>query len=217
MNRSLALLAALIGEPASIAPDRLVEPAGLAALPSRTGSLAAAVVQGSPDALEARARETQASSALALERARRVPDLTFSGGYKRTAGFDSGVLGVVVAVPLFDRNGAAIALATGEVRAAASHRAGVERRVAAEAQAALDAARLLGERAQRADEEVLKPAETVRDAARAAFREGSSNILNLVDAERVYLEARREVLQVKLDALAARIEARVLLGEEIVR
>ena len=64
---------------------------------------------------------------------------------------------------------------------------------------------------------MLRPAETVRNAARAAFREGSSNILNLVDAERVYLEARREALQVKLDALAAGIEVRVLLGEEVVR
>lgn len=216
MNRSLALLAALIGESDAIQPERLVEPAAHP-LPAGTGALAAAALSRSPDVLEARAQESRAASVLALERSRRVPDLTLSGGYKRTAGFDSAVLGVVLAVPLFERNGAAIAVAGGEARAAAAERAAVERRVAAEGQAAVEAARLLDERARRADEDVLQPAETVRDAARAAFREGSSNILNLVDAERVYLEARREVLQVKLDALAAAIEARALLGEEIVQ
>ena len=161
--------------------------------------------------------EARAASALALERARRVPDLTFAGGYKRTSGFDTAVLGVTLAVPLFEHNGVATALASGETRATARERSAVEARVAAEARTAVEAARLLQARAGRADEDVLKPAEVVRNAARAAFREGGANILNLVDAERVYLEARREVLQVKLDALAAGIEARLLLGEEILR
>lgn len=216
MNRGLALLAALIGEPDPVAPERLQEPAAWPLL-ALAGAPPPDVLQRSPDVIEARALEGRAASALEVERSRRLPDLTFSGGYKRTAGFDSAVLGVVVAVPLFDRNQGGVAMARGEARAAASQREAAERRVAAEARAALEAARLLEERARRADDEVLKPAETVRNAARAAFREGSSNILNLVDAERVYLEARRELLQVRLDALAAGIEARVLLGEEIVR
>jgi len=217
MNRGLALLAALVAETRPIEPERLVEPAGWPSPAIETALPATQVAERSPEVAEARALERRAVQALALERSRRVPDVNLTGGYKRTAGFDSAVLGVLVAVPLFDRNGAAIAAAGGEARAAATQRAAVERRVAAEAQAALRAARLLDERARRADDEVLRPAETVRNAARAAFREGSTNILNLVDAERVYLEARREVLQVKLDALAAGIEARVLLGEEIVR
>jgi cobalt-zinc-cadmium efflux system outer membrane protein len=216
MNRNLALLGALLSEPEPIEPARLVEPAGWLSSPAGAEAVSRAV-RHSPDVAEATASERRAVQALALERSRRVPDVAVTGGYKRTAGFDSGVLGLVVAVPLFERNGAAIAQASGDVRAASQERVAIESRVAAEARAALDAARLLDERARRADDEVLKPAETVRNAARAAFREGASNILSLVDAERVYLEARREVLQVKLDALAAGIEARVLLGEEIVR
>lgn len=217
IGRSLALLGASIGEAGRVDAERLQEPAEWAALPALPGGRVDALVQRSPDLVEARALEARAARALAVERSRRMPDLTVSGGYKRTAGFDSAVLGMVVAVPLFDRNQAPVALAGGEARAAASQRAAVERRVAAEAEAAIEAARLLEERARRVDEDVLRPAETVRNAARAAFREGASNILGLVDAERVYLEARREVLQVKLDALAAGIEARLLLGEEIVR
>lgn len=217
MNRGLALLGALVGEAAPVAPSRLREPAAWPALPPPAGRALTLDLRRAPDLLEAQALEARAARALEVERSRRSPDVVISGGYKRTAGFDSAVLGAVVAVPLFDRNQAAVAAAGGEARAAARERAAIERRVAAVAQAAMEAAQLLEERARRADEEVLRPAETVRNAARAAFREGSSNILNLVDAERVYLEARREALQVKLDALAAGIEARVLLGEEVVR
>ncbi len=217
LDRSLALLAAIIGEASPVAAERLMEPA---AGPLRAGpadALATGSLERSPEVRVARALEARSASALALERARRIPDLAVSGGYKRTAGFDTAVLGVSMAIPLFDRNGPAVAMATGEARSAAAERAAVEARVVAEVRASLQAARLLQERARLAEEEVLKPAEVVRNAARAAFREGASNILNVVDSERVYLEARREVLQVRLDALAAGIETRLLLGEEILR
>jgi outer membrane protein TolC len=95
--------------------------------------------------------------------------------------------------------------------------AAVEAQVAVEARTIIDAARILGDRARRIDEDLLKPAEVVRTAARAAFREGAADILNLVDAERVYVDARREALQLKLDAVAAAIQARLVLGEEILR
>jgi cobalt-zinc-cadmium efflux system outer membrane protein len=127
------------------------------------------------------------------------------------------VLGVTLPLPLFDRNQRGVAVATGETRAATQERLGVELRVAADVRASLEAARLLDARARRVDDELLRPAEVVRVAARSAFREGAADILSLVDAERVYLEARREALLVRLDALAAAIEVRVMLGEEIVR
>jgi len=217
MDRSLALLGALIGDPAPVAAPRLVEPKGWPAIAGEVEALASAAVERSPDVRAARALEARSAGALKLERSRGVPDLTVSGGYKRTAGFDTAVLGVAMAIPIFDRNRAAVAMAAGEARASASQRAAVEARVAAEVRASLEAARLLDQRARLADEEMLRPAEVVRNAARAAFNEGAANILSLVDAERVYLEAQREALQVKLDALAAGIETRLLLGEEILR
>jgi outer membrane protein, heavy metal efflux system len=217
LNRSVALLGALLRMPAPLTAEQLVEPA---AAPPPAGDLSALVaraVERSPDVKAAVAKESRALHALALEKARRVPDTTFSGGYKRTGGFDSGVVGVSLPIPLFDRNQRAVALATGESHAAAQERLGVEARVAADVRASLETARLLDARAGRVDEELLRPAEVVRVAAQSSFREGASDILNLVDAERVYLEARREALLMRLDALAAAIEARVLLGEEIVR
>jgi outer membrane protein TolC len=76
-------------------------------------------------------------------------------------------------------------------------------------------AQALGERAGKVDIDLIAPAEIVRAAARSSFREGATDILTLVDAERVYLEAHREALQLKLEAITAAVEARLLLGEEI--
>jgi outer membrane protein, heavy metal efflux system len=154
---------------------------------------------------------------LALERARRVPDLNVAGGYKRTAGADTAVAGIMIAIPLFDTNRRAVALAAGDKAATSFDQAGAEARALADARVVFEAAAALGERAANVDEELLKPAELVRTAARSAFREGATDILALVDAERVYVDARREAVQLKLDAIAAALEARLLLGEEIVR
>jgi cobalt-zinc-cadmium efflux system outer membrane protein len=220
LTRNLAQLGALFGRagPASgLDPGQLVIPAPRAAPAGSAADLALRAVERSPDVQAAKAREARAAKALSLEQAQRVPNLDVVGGYKRTSGFDTAVLGVAMAIPLFDRNQRAIATAGGEVSAAASDRAAVEQRVAAEARAVFEASQGLAERARRVDEELLAPAALVRLAARTSYGEGAANIVAMVDADRVYLDARREVLQVKLDALAAAFDARVLAGEEILR
>jgi outer membrane protein, heavy metal efflux system len=220
LTRNLAQLQALFGRagPASgLDPGQLVMPAPLAVPAGSAADLALRAVERSPDVRAAKAREARAAKALSLQQAQRVPNLDVVGGYKRTSGFDTAVLGVSMAIPLFDRNQRAIATAGGEASAAASDRAAAEQRVAAEARAMFDASQNLAERARQVDEELLTPAALVRLAARASYSEGAANIVAMVDADRVYLDARREVLQVKLDALAAAFEARVLAGEEILR
>ena len=217
LGRSLSLLSILMQEPATLRADQLVEPAIRPSPPGDPARLAAQAADRSPEVLAARARAVMARETLALERARRVPDLNVSGGYKRTAGADTAVLGVLMAIPLFDRNSRAVAIAGGDSHAADFELAAIEARARADAQLVFEAARTLGERATHVDAELLSPAELVRTAARTAFREGATDILMLVDAERVYVDARREAVQLKLDAIAAALEARLLLGEEIVR
>ena len=220
LTRNLAQLEALFGRagPASgLDPGQLVMPAPRAAPAGSAADLALRAVERSPDVQAAKAREARAARALSLEQAQRVPNLDVVGGYKRTSGFDTAVLGVAMAIPLFDRNQRAIATAGGEAKAAASDRTAVEQRVAAEARAIFEASQGLAERARQIDAELLAPAALVRLAARTSYGEGAANIVAMVDADRVYLDARREVLQVKLDALAAAFEARLLAGEEIVK
>jgi len=217
LARSLAQLGSLMQEPVPLRSEHLTEPA-LRPIPAgEPAELAAKAAAASPEVLAARARSARAAEALSLERARRVPDLNVAGGYKRTAGFDTAVAGLMIAIPLFDRNKQAVAIAAGDHAASLSDVAAAEARALADARVVFDAAAALGALAARVDDELLRPAETVRTAARSAFREGATDILVLVDAERVYVDARREAVHLKLDAIAAALEARLLLGEEIVR
>jgi cobalt-zinc-cadmium efflux system outer membrane protein len=149
-----------------------------------------------------------------VERARSVPNLFVSGGYKRTAGFNTGVLAVTVPVPLFDRNRAAAAVAEGELRAAEIGLAFVRNAARAEATVLADAADRLASYAADVERIEVEPAAVVRVAARAALEEGAGDLLRLVDAERVHAEVTRDVLDLRLDALLAAIDARLALSEE---
>ena len=92
--------------------------------------------------------------------------------------------------------------------------AGVLDELTADATALIDAARTISERARLAPAELLAPAEDVRRAARASFREGTADVLKLIDAERVYADVRRVAIELRLDALLTTLEARFALGEE---
>jgi cobalt-zinc-cadmium efflux system outer membrane protein len=181
--------------------------------PLTAGDLATAI-ERRPDVAAARGRVGEARAALAAARAVRVPELLVSGGYKRTAGVDTGVAAVSVAVPLFDRNAGGLARASGEVTAAEQELAFVRARAAADAGALLASAARLAGFAATVERDQVAPAAIVQSAARAAFNEGAGDVLRLVDAERVLADARRDLLDIQLDALLAAIEARLAVGEE---
>lgn len=217
LERHASVLGSLIGDPGLVDPFRLVAP-GPPPLPAGTPDEAVKrVVEASPEVLAARARAAVMSGSAALERAKRVPDLGVTGGYKRTAGVDSAVVGVLVALPLFDQNKRNVALAEGGARASGFEVLAAEARASADGHVLIRHARALTDRAASVDRDLVEPADVVRTAARAAFREGAAEILTLVDAERLYLDAHREALQLRVDAIAAAFELKLALGEEIHR
>lgn len=216
LDRAISTLAVLLGEPDTLDSGRLVEPALPTPARGDVALLARGAVDRHPEVLAARARVEQARSQLALERANAVPDLAVSGGYKRTAGTDTGVVALSFPIPLSDRNQPAVTRADADLRAAALELDGVERLARAEVESMLRRAVALQERAVRVERDFLQPAEVVRTAAQAAFREGGGDVLRLVDAERVYLEAGRDALDLKLDAVVACLRVRLALGEEVV-
>ena len=214
LERSLNLLAFVVGAPVPIAASQLVEPPP-AAPPALDDAALAQAVARHPDVTTAGARVTRAQQLTALERSHRVPDPVVVAGYKRTAGFDTAIAGVSMTVPLFERNKAATARAAGEERAAMADRDAVARRLTADAVALIATARVLSDRSTRAARELLEPADAVRNAARSAFREGTADVVRLLDAERVYSDVRRAALELRLDALAAALAVRLAMGEEL--
>jgi cobalt-zinc-cadmium efflux system outer membrane protein len=210
LQSSLLRLSAMVGE--ELRPEHLALPLALQPLQAPV-ALTETDIASRADVRAAARRLQRAETMAALERARGVPDVTVTAGYKRTSGFDTGVAGVTFPIGIFDRNRVAAAQAAGEVGAARLELALMRQRALADAQARRTAAQELVAHALRSDADLVAPAAVVRTAARASYVEGRGDVLQLVDAERVYGEATREALELRLDATLALIHATLALGE----
>jgi cobalt-zinc-cadmium efflux system outer membrane protein len=215
LSRACAALGAQLGLPGDADPAQLVEPVPGAPRADDVSAMARAAATRRPIVVQAATRLEEARAVLLLERARRVPDLAVSGGYKRTSGVDTGVLAVAIPLPVGDRNLPAIARAEGEERAAAIELEAITREARIEVEAELRAAAALSERAAALETTLIEPAALARRAARSAFREGSGDTLRLVDAERAFIDASRDGLDLRLEAVLAGIAARLSLGEQV--
>ncbi len=215
-DEAAARLASLLGEEAPVDPARLSMPS-LPALPEgEPEALGRAAAASRPAVIEARARLEAARATLRLEKALRAPEPSLTAGYKRTGGLDTALAGIAFPLPLFDTNAAGVARAEAEVRAAEAVLRAVELDAAAGSAALVRAARTFAPRAEAAATDLLGAALGARGAARASFREGASEVLPLVDAERVTAEAVRETLDLAVDARLANLAARLALGQEVV-
>lgn len=130
----------------------------------------------------------EANERLQLAAAR--PDLEISGGYKRTTGVDTLLAYLNMDIPQRNRNQGNIAAAVAEKRVASSNLAAAEALVRTDVEGAwaeYQARRMqlsgpLAELKQRAEENAR--------IAQAAYREGGTDLLRMLDAERVRLETK---------------------------
>jgi cobalt-zinc-cadmium efflux system outer membrane protein len=211
LQANLALLGALLGREVPVARTDIVPPDAAAwHVPPPSQDALAEV----PEVAAARQRAAAAAVAYDLARRERWPDLLVSGGYKRTAGVDTAVAGVSVSVPVFTRGRREVALGNAERLAAEQDAIAAERLARAEAAARLAEAQLLSDRAGRVERDVLVPAEIAWRAARSSFQEGAGDVLRLLDAERVYGDARREASDLRLEAVLAQVRAQLALGDK---
>jgi cobalt-zinc-cadmium efflux system outer membrane protein len=138
--------------------------------------------------VEAERRE----AAVRVEEARRIPDVTVSAGYRRltATGAGAAVVGVAVPLPVFDRNGGAVAAARTRLQAADAERAAAlveARAMLAEAHGALTAAYAEATAFQR---DVLPRAEDVVARVEEGYEAGKFSLLDVLDAQRVLAAAR---------------------------
>ena len=212
-GRAFLDLQALAALPESAAAAALVRPGPVPLPAGDAKALAAAAAATRPDVRSAAARVEKAERALGLQDSLRIPDLILNTGVKRTLDTNTGVLEVGVGLPFFDRNQVAATLARGEVRAAELERDFVTRRAEADAAAALRTARRLVEAASGADAQLVGPATIARTAMRSAFDLGAADPLRVVDAERAFADARLLANDIRIEAVAAAVAARLALGE----
>lgn len=155
-------------------------------------------------------RQAQASTRLQHANARPDPEILF--GYKRTLGLNTVVAGVQINLPFQNRNQGAIAAAAAEETAAASNL----RATRAAARAEIES--LVGEYQQKRDllEQMLpslrNQASETRRIADAVYREGASDLLRLLDAERVRIQTETLYVRSVLDYRQAEINLQTSLG-----
>jgi len=130
----------------------------------------------------------QAGANVDLQKANARPDPEVLGGYKRTSGFDTLIVGVQINLPFRNRNEGNIAAALADANGAAALQRAAERAARSEVEAAFTAYE-----ARRTLVADTLPAirERAREIARisgAAYREGGADLLRLLDAERARID-----------------------------
>lgn len=143
-----------------------------------------------PENLLARKDVDVAEARLGLQRAFARPDLDVIAGYKRWSGQNTAMAGVQINIPLFDRNQGAKAAAEADARAAEQ----MARATALQMNSELISAQKQYE-ARRG--QVIQRYRPLRDRAReisqisrAAYQEGGTDLLRLLDAERLRTESQ---------------------------
>jgi cobalt-zinc-cadmium efflux system outer membrane protein len=150
----------------------------------------AEVLDRRPEMRISRAVIEQARASLRLQQANAKTDPDVQLGYKRTAGFNTLYAAVQIPLPVRNRNQGQIEAAVAEIKSAESSLAATEVLVRSD----LEAAMKDYESRQKLLAETLQPmrdrADEVYRIADAAYREGGSDILRLLDAERTKIETQ---------------------------
>jgi len=212
-RRALAALAAAVGAP----DEDVAGVAGALVLPV-SRALGAASPARLVEHPRLKARDAAVAAARAdVERLRaeRIPDLTIGASYRRIEGEDEDAFDVSawIDLPLFDRNQGAIEGAERLARAAEAERE-VERaalRLALEA-ALFDLAGA-SRRAAAYDGDILPKAARSLEIAEAAYREGATSILDVLQARRTLAEASLARLAALREGAEAWARVRSLAGD----
>ena len=130
-----------------------------------------------------------------LQTAIAKPDFEALFGYKRTNGFDTMLGGVQIPIPYFNKNQGNIAAADSGVRAADAELTAAKALVAAEVRAAAADASLKRKQITGLLPEILRKADASARIAEAAYKEGGTDLLRLLDAERVKIDANVQFIQ----------------------
>jgi cobalt-zinc-cadmium efflux system outer membrane protein len=153
-------------------------------------------------ALEARGELAIARRVIAAARANQQlqvaqarPNYDVLGGYKRTMGQDTALVGLQMDLPLNNRNQGNVAAAVAEIRVAENGLKAGEALVKAELETAEIEVRMRRKQVDETLRPLRRQAEETARIAAAAYREGGTDLLRLLDAQRLQLETQLVYVQ----------------------
>jgi cobalt-zinc-cadmium efflux system outer membrane protein len=166
-----------------------------------------------PEVQIARQAVEQAKAQLRSERAQVRPDPTALFGWKRNNGFNTVLAGLQIDLPFRNRNQGAIEAASAGVREAESRLEAVETQVVGEVARALLETRTRTELIQLTLAPMRKRADEIATIALAAYTEGATDLLRLIDAERARIEALTMYHRALAEYQQSLTTLRIVMGE----
>lgn len=172
----------------------------------------------SAPAIERAVAEVDAGAAsLRMERAARVPDVSLVVGSKRSEGLERdrvrlNIIGLSVPLPLFNRNQGAILAAERRTDKARAELEATRQRIRAEAMQAHARMQASMQQERLVREDVLPGAQYAAEAAMKGFEAGKFNYVEVLDAQRTWVQAQGQHLRAISDFYRARADLAKLVG-----
>ncbi|HSO75075.1 MAG TPA: TolC family protein [Blastocatellia bacterium] len=171
--------------------------------------------QNRPDVKAAELRVTLAERRIALEHARNSMDVTPFAGYKRV-GIDNTILfGVTIPLRFNDRNQAGIARAVAEEKVARTGLALVRNRALAEVESAYRAYETARDQVAAFQRELLEQANESYTISLAAYQEGATELLPLLEAQRTRADIRQQYYRTLFDYQTSILWLEQAVGKQI--
>ncbi len=202
-------------------PSQLADETGPDDATQPLPALVERAMQRRPDVRAADRARLFAEASLNSARRDALPDVTLSATFQHSdflvSGDNPNTLGFGVALPLpiFDRNQANIGRAELEMRRAANEMARLEivvRREVADAARRVARAKSLLDVFEHGG--MLDRADNSLRVAEKSYKAGAISLLELLEAQRTFLETRAQYLRAQYDHRQSRVDLRYALGEE---
>jgi outer membrane protein, heavy metal efflux system len=187
----------------------------VAAIPTR--QQLSALLEKNPDIARWRTEMEQRQAALALARAKGIPDITIRGGGKYLAeSADAAfVAGISVPLPLFDRNQGNIRESRFNLAKAHADRQAAEARAHASLADAYQLLAVSFTEIQILTGDVLPAAEKAFDAANEGYRHGKFAYLDVLDAQRTLFELKVQSIEARAAYHRAAADVERLVGQDL--
>lgn len=178
-------------------------------------ALQQAALENRPEIKIAEAELLRAESVFKLERARSKGEIEPYAGYRRV-GVDNTVLaGVNIPLPFGNRNQVAISQAEADQKIAATVLLQTKNRTSAEIQTAFLGFETAREQVKVFDRAILKQADELLEVALLSYREGATELINLLEAQRTRTDLRNNYYQTLLTYYTSLFQLELLTGTEI--
>jgi len=214
LRQAMIRLAENLEDDAIIKRDVSVE-SGIRFIDPQLEALVDVALRERPDVQAAQHELEAATERLALENARAKPDISPFIGYKRLANDNTVMFGVSVPLKIRDRNQAGIARAEAEKKAAATLLEVAKSHTVAEVQAAYEAFQSARAQVQTFRDELLNQADESRSIALAAYQEGATQLLVVLEAERTRAEVRQQYFRSLFAYQVSISELELAVGKEV--